>query len=201
MLKGLITSIFPPRRFARWSSCTLDGTCFDLSLHEIRRRERAAGLCGDSHTIGVLSSLWLAIFHVAGANQPKRSSSSSFFVFVTAPLAPPPPRRCVFVHHHPLSSPPSSFGLHLHLALSLFLSYVHTYVYTAHPLRDRSRKRVVGRPSHPVSAFLSRPCREKPLAPDAAYAENIAEVATHCPGVAVECSFADDGVISSYYTL
>lgn len=39
------------------------------------------------------------------------------------------------------------------------------------------------------------------LAPDAAYAENIAEVATHCPGVAVECSFADDGVISSYYTL
>lgn len=78
---------------------------------------------------------------------------------------------------------------------------VYTYIYLAHPLRDKSRKGVVGRPSHRVSAFLSRPCREKPLAPDAAYAENIAEVATHCPGVAVECSFADDGVISSYYTL
>lgn len=78
---------------------------------------------------------------------------------------------------------------------------VYIYIYLAHPLRDKSRKGVVGRPSHRVSAFLSRPCREKPLAPDAAYAENIAEVATHCPGVAVECSFADDGVISSYYTL
>lgn len=79
--------------------------------------------------------------------------------------------------------------------------YIYIYIYLAHPLRDKSRKGVVGRPSHRVSAFLSRPCREKPLAPDAAYAENIAEVATHCPGVAVECSFADDGVISSYYTL
>lgn len=57
MLKGLITSIFPPKRFARWSSCTLDGTCFDLSLRyeSYVEERRAAGLCGD--TIGALSPL------------------------------------------------------------------------------------------------------------------------------------------------
>lgn len=57
VLKGLITSIFPPKRFARWSSCTLDGTCFDLSLRyeSYVEERRAAGLCGD--TIGALSPL------------------------------------------------------------------------------------------------------------------------------------------------
>lgn len=76
---------------------------------------------------------WLAILHVAGANQPKRSSSS-FFVFVTAPP------RCVFVH--PLSSPPSSFGLHLHLALSLFLSCMYTCMYVCIYIYSPSKRRV-----------------------------------------------------------
>lgn len=204
MLKGLITSIFPPKRFARWSSCTLDGTCFDLSLH-VDERERLA-LWRQRHDRCTLRSGSLSFTSRGLINQKEALLPPSLS------LSPrhsrlPLPRRCVFVHHRALSSPPSSFGLHLHLALSLFLSYmyicvcIYIYIYLAHPLRDKSRKGVVGRPSHRVSAFLSRPCREKPLAPDAAYAENIAEVATHCPGVAVECSFADDGVISSYYTL
>lgn len=99
-------------------------------------------------------------------------------------------------HRHPLLSAFIFILLFRFSSPACIHACMYVYIYI-HPLRDESGKGVVGR----VSAFLSRPCREKPLAPDAAYAENIAEVATHCPGVAVECSFADDGVISSYYTL
>jgi len=39
------------------------------------------------------------------------------------------------------------------------------------------------------------------FASDATYAEKFAKVPTYYPLVAVECSFDDDKVISTYYTL
>lgn len=42
---------------------------------------------------------------------------------------------------------------------------------------------------------------ESRFASDATYAEKFTKVPTYCPLVAVECSFDDDEVISSYYTL
>lgn len=149
MLKGLITSIFPPKRFARWSSCTLDGTCFDLSLH-VDERERLA-LWRQRHDRCTLRSGSLSFTSRGLINQKEALLPPSLS------LSPrhsrlPLPRRCVFVHHRALSSPPSSFGLHLHLALSLFLSYMYMRVYiyiSSSPSKRQVSKRGGGAPLPP----------------------------------------------------
>ena len=82
------------------------------------------------------------------------------------------------------------------LSLSLSLSLSHSLCRSEASFQKGRR---CAPPTRSRVSFAAVP--REAFASDAAYAENIAEVATHCPGVAVEYSFADDGVISSYYTL
>ena len=101
---------------------------------------------------------WLAVFHVAGANQPKRSSSSSFCLCRS--ISVPGLAFSFVVPCHSLASPSSSspsslFFITLSLSLSLTLSVVLKQAF----------RRGGGVLLLPVAAFLSRPCREKPLLP------------------------------------
>ena len=140
---------------------------------------------------------WLAVFHVAGANQPKRSSSSSFCLCRS--ISVPGLAFSFVVPCHSLASPSSSSPSSLFfitLSLSLSLSLSHSLCRSEASFQKGRR---CAPPTRSRVSFAAVP--REAFASDAAYAENIAEVATHCPGVAVEYSFADDGVISSYYTL
>lgn len=165
--------MFFPWRFARWSSWLDDGTCFDLSP------KRAHGFMRKE---AVEEAAWLCGDKTRSHTVSLRISFSFLRLLSYCGSNQPNSRS--------LRSADCSFPL-FSVTLRFSLPVLDSPLLSLVPYES----------SFPFFFYLYLLVPEGEFAFDITYAKKFVKVPTYCPLVAVECSFDDDRIISSYYTL